>query len=117
MSGSVERAAKELALGLGLTGADLKRPVGALSVGQQQRAAAVRALIGAPDLIIADEPTSALDHDTRDRFIELLNQQRQAFGSSLLFVSHDRSLAAHFDRALTLASLNKGEAGHKSEAG
>ena len=107
MSGSVERAAKELALGLGLTGADLKRPVGALSVGQQQRAAAVRALIGAPDLIIADEPTSALDHDNRARFIELLNTQRAAFGSSLLFVSHDSSLVPQFDRSASLPELNQ----------
>ncbi len=107
MAGGVEVAVKELAGGLGLTDADLKRPVGALSVGQQQRVAAVRALIGAPDLIIADEPTSALDHDNRGRFIELLNQQRQAFGSSLLFVSHDNSLAPHFDRAASLAALNQ----------
>ena len=111
MSGSVEAAAKALAQRLGLSDADLKRPVGTLSVGQQQRVAAVRALIGAPDLIIADEPTSALDHDNRGRFIELLNQQRQAFGSSLLFVSHDKSLAAHFDRSASLAQLNRSEAG------
>ena len=109
MAGSAEEAAMALAGGLGLTQADLKRPVGALSVGQQQRVAAMRALIGAPDLIIADEPTSALDHDNRGRFIDLLNEQRQAFGSSLLFVSHDNSLAGHFDRAASLAQLNQAE--------
>ncbi len=50
----------------------LQRPVTELSVGQQQRVAAARALIGAPELVIADEPTSALDADRRMAFIDLL---------------------------------------------
>jgi len=104
---SVDQEALRLVKSLGLTPSDLKRPVRELSVGQQQRVAVARALIGGPDLIIADEPTSALDHENRDRFIELLNDQRAAFGSSLLFVSHDTTLAKHFDRALDLRALNK----------
>jgi len=107
MSGSVIDAAKHLVKALGLTQEHLGRPVGELSVGQQQRVAVVRALIGGPDLIIADEPTSALDHNNRDKFIELLNSQREAFGSSLLFVSHDSTLAAHFDRSESLSDLNQ----------
>ncbi|WP_026941162.1 ABC transporter ATP-binding protein [Hellea balneolensis] len=106
-SHSVEAEAEALTSGLGLTDEDLKRKVGELSVGQQQRVAVARALIGGPDLIIADEPTSALDHDNRDRFIELLNQSREKFGSSLLFVSHDQTLASHFDRAVSLTELNQ----------
>ena len=106
MSGSAVKAANSLVRGLGLSDEHLDRPVGELSVGQQQRVAVARALIGGPDIIIADEPTSALDHDNRDRFIELLNVQREAFGSSLLFVSHDDTLAAHFDRAASLTDLN-----------
>ena len=105
--GSVKVAAENLVRGLGLTDEHLVRPVGELSVGQQQRVAVARALIGGPDVIIADEPTSALDHDNRDRFIELLNQQREAFGSALLFVSHDSTIAAHFDRSESLIDLNK----------
>ena len=105
--GSVKAAAENLVRGLGLTDEHLGRPVGELSVGQQQRVAVARALIGGPDIIIADEPTSALDHDNRDRFIELLNQQREAFGSALLFVSHDSTIAAHFDRSESLADLNQ----------
>jgi len=106
-SGSVTAAAKNLILGLGLSDEHLERPVGELSVGQQQRVAVARALIGGPDLIIADEPTSALDHDNRDRFIQLLNQSREQFGSSLLFVSHNQTLASHFDRSVSLTDLNR----------
>lgn len=105
--GSVSEAALSLANRLGLEKEALVRPVNELSVGQQQRVAVARALIGGPDLIIADEPTSALDHENRDRFVELLNTQRQSFGSSLLFVSHDQTLEPHFDRVVALADLNQ----------
>lgn len=94
---------------LGLPRAAMSKPVNTLSVGQQQRVALARALIGGPELIIADEPTSALDMDNRDRFIELLNQLRHEFNTSLLFVSHDKSLAKHFDRTYDLTSLNLAE--------
>lgn len=93
---------------LGLNDPDLlARNVTELSVGQQQRVAAARALIGNPSLIIADEPTSALDADSRDRFIELLSDEAQKTGASLLFVSHDASLAPLFDRALDLSDINR----------
>jgi len=106
-SSSVTDAAEALIRKLGLTDNELKRSVGELSVGQQQRVAVARALIGGPDLIIADEPTSALDHENRDRFIDLLNQSREQFGSALLFVSHDRTLASHFDRSISLSDINR----------
>lgn len=83
------------------------RAASALSVGQQQRVAAARALIGRPELVIADEPTSALDADTRDRFIELLLAECARAGAAVLFVSHDASLEHHFDRALELTTLNR----------
>ncbi|MGF2687772.1 ABC transporter ATP-binding protein [Marinobacter sp. DUT-3] len=78
------------------------QPVTRLSVGQQQRVAAARALIGHPELILADEPTSALDTDNRDRFIELLLTLAHRAGSSVIFVSHDQGLATHFDHELFL---------------
>ncbi|WP_028670226.1 ABC transporter ATP-binding protein [Saccharospirillum impatiens] len=79
----------------------LKR-VSALSVGQQQRVAAARALMGLPELVIADEPTSALDQDNVDNFMDVLTGQCQALGSALVFVSHDRHLARWFDQELEL---------------
>jgi putative ABC transport system ATP-binding protein len=85
----------------------LERRVSDLSVGQQQRVAAARALIGSPSLVIADEPTSALDADARDRFINLLSEEVERSGASLLFVSHDASLAGLFTRAADLTAMNK----------
>ena len=85
----------------------LKNPVSALSVGQQQRVAAARALIGRPELLIADEPTSALDADARAAFLQLLFAECEQAGSTLLFVSHDRTLASLFTRNLDLTQLNR----------
>lgn len=87
-----------------------RRPVPRLSVGQQQRVACARALIGRPALVLADEPTSALDADNRDRFLTLLMSQCRASGAALIFVSHDAGLADAFDRGLDLGQPGKTEA-------
>ena len=78
-----------------------------LSVGQQQRVAAARALIGGPDLIIADEPTSALDTDARENFLKLIFDECNKTGASLIFVSHDKSLGKLFDRTIALSEINR----------
>lgn len=97
---------------LGLTDpALLARPVTALSIGQQQRVAAARALIGRPELVIADEPTSALDADARQGFLDLLIGECRAAGSAIVFVSHDQGLATHFDRRVSLGELNTASQG------
>jgi putative ABC transport system ATP-binding protein len=83
------------------------RQATALSVGQQQRVAAARALIGRPELVFADEPTSALDSERQASFLGLLRQECVAADAALLFVSHDRRLATGFDRELSLAELNR----------
>ena len=83
-----------------------QRPAAQLSVGQQQRVAAARALIGQPEVVIADEPTSALDAALRDSFMDLLLGECRAAGSALVFVSHDERLAARFDRQISLAEIN-----------
>ncbi len=82
------------------------RPASMLSVGQQQRVAAARALIGRPGLVIADEPTSALDAALRDDFMALLLGECHDSGATLVFVSHDERLAAQFDERLSLPELN-----------
>ena len=85
----------------------LKKPVTELSVGQQQRVAACRALIGAPELIVADEPTSSLDFDRREAFLELLFQECERAGATLVFVSHDRTLEGMFSRTISLPDINR----------
>lgn len=107
IEGEPAAEARRLLARLGLDDeAMLKRRVIDLSVGQQQRVAAARALIGAPEIVIADEPTSALDADTRDRFINLLSEEAARTGAALLFVSHDAALAPLFDRAVDLETIN-----------
>jgi putative ABC transport system ATP-binding protein len=78
---------------------------GALSVGQQQRVAAARALIGTPQLIIADEPTSSLDAATQATFLQLLFAQSRAHDTTLLMVSHDARLSSQFDRVIQMADI------------
>ncbi|GAB6041002.1 ABC transporter ATP-binding protein [Endothiovibrio diazotrophicus] len=85
----------------------LARPVTELSVGQQQRVAVARALIGAPEIVIADEPTSALDWDRREAFLRLLEGECAERGITLLFVSHDPSLKPLFDRTVELTAINR----------
>ncbi len=106
-AGNVGQAAETLLDAMGLPSALWSRRADRISVGQQQRVAAARALIGRPALILADEPTSALDSDRRQDFLDLLFAQVEAVGSSLLFVSHDRELAPRFDRALDLTDINR----------
>ena len=104
-----EVAAEALLSTLGLSLKALgNRSVGALSVGQQQRVAAARALLGSPSLILADEPTSALDPKNRDAFLRALKDAQAARGAALLCVSHDPALEPYFDRTVTLDALQGG---------
>ncbi len=90
---------------LGLDDALFRGPAAALSVGQQQRVAAARALIGMPELVIADEPTSALDHEHQERFLDLLFSQMEKAKTTLLMVSHDRRIGPMFDQVLELGDV------------
>lgn len=105
--GGPRTEARRLLEHLGLGDDLMQRAATELSVGQQQRVAAARALLGAPELIIADEPTSALDADLRAAFVELLLGECAALGSTLVFVSHDRALEPLFHRALCLSEINR----------
>lgn len=100
-SGSVEAEAQRLLSSLGLEGSDFRGvPASRLSVGQQQRVAAARALIGRPEIVIADEPTSALDRDRQIAFLDLLFSEVTAAGAALIMVSHDESLGSRFDHVV-----------------
>ena len=107
LKGSPEQEARRLLAELQLPDEALHRPVHALSIGQQQRVAAARALIGSPPLVIADEPTSALDTDNRAAFIKLLFEECDKQGSTLVFVSHDPYLEPLFPRVENLQLLNR----------
>ncbi len=104
----LQAEASRLLASLGLGARSIaSRSVAELSVGQQQRVAVARALIGRPAIVIADEPTSALDADSRDEFLELLADECAAAEAALLFVSHDVALAERFDRTLDLRDINR----------
>jgi len=101
--GRLDDEARRLLAALGLGAKDIQfRRAGRLSVGQQQRVAAARALIGRPALVLADEPTSALDADNRDAFLELLFSEAHTANTAIVLVSHDANLRPHFERHLTL---------------
>jgi putative ABC transport system ATP-binding protein len=99
--------AQQLLERMGLPRSHWHRPSNELSVGQQQRVAAARALVGLPELVIADEPTSALDASRREQFMQLLLDQCRQHGSTLVFVSHDERLADGFDDRISLPELNR----------
>lgn len=106
-TGSASHSARELLTHIGLDAALCERNAAELSVGQQQRVAAARALIGQPELVIADEPTSALDEALRSSFMRMLLGACAESGSALLFVSHDERLASQFQRRVDLPALNR----------
>lgn len=107
-SGTLEAEARRLLSRMRLdVGALQTRHVAQLSVGQQQRVAAARALIGMPDLIIADEPTSSIDADAKLAFVDLLFEELEGTASTLIFVSHDADLGARFDRVAALQDFNR----------
>jgi putative ABC transport system ATP-binding protein len=103
--GTPEDEARRLLQRLGLPPDQHARGVTRLSIGQQQRVAVARAIIGSPRLIIADEPTSALDADNRDEFLKLLFEEVTRVNAGLILVSHDQSLASGFDRRMDIGEI------------
>jgi len=95
----IERAAK-LTAQVGLD--DRKLRASALSRGEQQRLAIARALLRAPQLILADEPTASLDPENGARVADLLIESARDSKASVLLVSHDGSLLARADRVCRL---------------
>jgi putative ABC transport system ATP-binding protein len=73
-----------------------------LSGGQQQRVAIARALVAEPALVLADEPTGNLDTHASDEIAGLLKQVSDAWGRSVVMVTHDPRIAAYADRIIFL---------------
>jgi putative ABC transport system ATP-binding protein len=103
--GDAATEASQLCAALGLPADVIGAKATALSVGQQQRVAVARALIGQPPLIVADEPTSALDANSQAAFLDLLFAQTAMHGTSLLMVSHDPRLGERFDRVIRMEDI------------
>ncbi len=106
-SAAVMAQIDELLTTLNISQQDRRKPTGKLSIGQQQRVAIARALINKPQLLIADEPTSSLDQSNRDNFMEVLTDLVKEQQTTLIFVSHDLSLASYFPRSDALLQLNQ----------
>lgn len=79
-----------------------------LSIGQQQRISAARALIGGPALLLADEPTSALDEDNTKLFLHLLRQSLDKSRQTMMVVSHDKSIREYFDEVIEIDQILSG---------
>ncbi|MBN5090886.1 ATP-binding cassette domain-containing protein [Stenotrophomonas maltophilia] len=112
ISGPLDAEIARLLQALQLNPELMQRRAGTLSVGQQQRVAAARALIGRPTLLLADEPTSARAPAAARAFLQLMSAQCQAAGTTVLVVSHDDSLQPLFDRTISLSEINQAGAGH-----
>ena len=76
-----------------------------MSIGQQQRVAVARALIGKPEIIIADEPTSALDQDNQKEFLNLLFKSLDENEQGLIMVSHDKKLSNKFKTVKNITEI------------
>ncbi len=79
---------------------------GQLSGGEQQRAAIARAMALSPKLILADEPTGALDSRTSQEIMNLFLQINKSYGTTVMMVTHEESLARQAKRIISIKDGN-----------
>ena len=94
---------KDLLNLLGLEGRKNHLP-NQLSGGQQQRVAIGRALMNAPQVMLADEPTGSLDSRNGHEIIKLLKESNKKYGQTLLLVTHDENIALQADRIIGISA-------------
>lgn len=89
--------ASELAMAVGLSGKEHRRP-SQLSLGEQQRVAVARALVNDPLLVLADEPTNQLDSSSGLRIVELILALRRKLNAAVVISTHDAKICERLDR-------------------
>ena len=99
LDSEVRERASDLATRLGIDD-KLTRGVDDLSQGERQRVAICRALVAQPGLILADEATGNLDPENKERILDLLFNEAEAVGATIVAVTHDHSLLPRFDRVV-----------------
>ena len=100
-----EPAAKKALAQVGLKGYEGRKP-NQMSGGQQQRVGIARALVVKPKIIFADEPTGNLDSRTTKEVMDLISKETKENGTTLILVTHDRSIADYADKIVTIQDGN-----------
>ena len=100
-----EPAAKKALAEVGLKGYENRKP-NQMSCGQQQRVGIARALVVKPKIIFADEPTGNLDSRTTKEVMDLISKESKENGTTLILVTHDRSIADYADKIVTIQDGN-----------
>jgi putative ABC transport system ATP-binding protein len=103
-TGESRKRAGELLASVGLSHKTHSKPA-RLSHGERQRVAVCRAMLNYPQLLLADEPTGNLDQSNKQNVVDLLIEQAKTDRSTLLMVTHDRSLLGSFERVIDFAEL------------
>lgn len=90
-------------------------PLSSLTPGELQRGALAVAVSTRPGLLLGDEPTSQLDHEARDQVLQTLSDINEAWGTTVIVVTHDPEVAARMPRTVTIRDGRVGAEGRQGE--